>query len=150
MKNYGRIYSFLNSSFPKDQIEEAKNRYVSQYTNGRTTHLHDMADDEYEYMCDDIYEKAGSARKEALVEKRRKKRSICLRAMQNIGINTADWPHVNAFCMDTRIAGKPFGQLSIEELESLHRKLAAIYQAGGLKTKDRPTTTIITTVKAES
>lgn len=43
-------------------------------------------------------------------------------------INTTDssFTPVNEFCMDLRIAGKPFGLLTVEELQSLIPKLEAI------------------------
>ena len=36
----------------------------------------------------------------------RQKRSAVLHQMQLLGIDTADWDRVNAFCRDSRIAGE--------------------------------------------
>ena len=41
-------------------------------------------------------------------------------------MDTTDFDKVNAFCQNVRIAGKPFGMLTIEELEALIPKLEAI------------------------
>ena len=42
------------------------------------------------------------------------------------GIDTADWDRVNAFCRDSRIAGKEFRELDCEALDTLQVKLRAI------------------------
>ena len=61
-------------------------------------------------------------------ERLRKARSAVLKRMQRLGIDTTDssFTPVNEFCMDLRIAGKPFGLLTVEELQSLIPKLEAI------------------------
>ena len=46
--------------------------------------------------------------------------------MQLLGIDTADWDKVNAFCLDSRIAGKEFRELDCEALDTLQVKLRAI------------------------
>lgn len=56
----------------------------------------------------------------------RRMRSSVLHQMQLLGINTADWSRVDAYCMDKRIAGKPFRDLDEEELKALLKKLRAI------------------------
>ena len=56
--------------------------------------------------------------------------------MQKIGIDTTDWERVNNFCLNPRIAGKPFGRLDTEELEQLAVKLRSIERKGGLKVKE--------------
>ena len=58
--------------------------------------------------------------------RRKRNRSIVLGLLTDYGINTQDWDAVNAFCCDTRIAGKPFASLTDEELEALRGKLYAI------------------------
>lgn len=59
-------------------------------------------------------------------EELRKKRSSVLHQMQLLGINTADWSRVDAYCLDRRIAGKRFRELDNEELDKLLKKLYAI------------------------
>ena len=56
----------------------------------------------------------------------RKRRSDVLHQMQLLGIDTADWKKVDAFCHDKRIAGKCFRHLDDEELGLLLKKLRAI------------------------
>lgn len=53
--------------------------------------------------------------------------------MQQLGIDTTDWNRVDRFCSDTRIAGKAFRHISIDELEALAVKLRTIARKGGLK-----------------
>lgn len=60
------------------------------------------------------------------LETLRRIRSSVLHQMQLLGINTADWSRVDAYCMDKRIAGKRFRDLDEEELGALLKKLRAI------------------------
>ena len=53
-------------------------------------------------------------------------RSSALHQLQKYGVDTTDWTKVNAFCQDTRIAGKPFKDLDFDELAALTRKMRAI------------------------
>ena len=48
--------------------------------------------------------------------------------MQRLGVDTAHrtFAAVDEFCLDPRIAGKPFGMLTVEELQALVPKLEAI------------------------
>lgn len=93
---------------------------VKQYTDGRTTSLREMSDDEYNAMCDGMLN--------TIVDKEllRKARSIALHLMQKMGIDTSDWVRVNEYCQDPRIAGKLFAALTTDELTELIRKLRAI------------------------
>ena len=59
-------------------------------------------------------------------EELRRKRSAVLHQLQLLGINTADWSRVDAYCSDKRIAGKRFCQLDGNELDALLIKLRAI------------------------
>lgn len=56
----------------------------------------------------------------------RRKRSEVLHQMQIIGIDTANWVSVDTFCENSRIAGKPFRELSGEELDNVYRRIRAI------------------------
>lgn len=56
----------------------------------------------------------------------RRKRSSVLHQMQLLGVDTADWNRVDAFCQNRRIAGKRFSQLDNDELDALLKKLRAI------------------------
>lgn len=61
-------------------------------------------------------------------------RSKVLHWLQVIGIDTTDWDRVDAYCLDSRIAGKVFRKLTIPELEALVPKLKAIAR----KAKEKP------------
>ena len=56
----------------------------------------------------------------------RQKRSAVLHRMQLMGIDTAEWKRVNAYCKDVRIAGKSFRELTVPEPDALLVKLRAI------------------------
>lgn len=129
--NYARFYALLKQLPGAD-----KETLVEQYTGGRTTHLRQMTIKEYELMCSVMAQVAGyETRKEALRKELRRKRSVCLKLMQQLGVDTTDWARVDNFCMNPRLAGKPFRNISIEELEELSVKLRTIKRKGGLKLK---------------
>ena len=131
--NFARFYGILKKSykFATNELgEEFKESLVSQFTNGRTTSLREMSREEYDAMCDRLDGTTALIRKSIEAEHRRL-RSRCLRQMQQLGIDTTDWTRINAFCQDPRICGKPFRQLSQEDLEQLSVKLRAISRKGG-------------------
>ncbi len=85
-------------------------------------------------MCNDMERVAGfDKRREAIRKELRRKRSMCLKLMQQLGIDTTDWARVDNFCLNPRLAGKPFRNISIEELEELSVKLRIIKRKGGFK-----------------
>lgn len=121
-RNYARFYALMRHMPNAD-----KETLVSQYSNGRTTHLREMSDWEYRAMCEGMERVAGDhERREALRRALKSKRSAALHQMQLLGINTADWQGVDAFCRNKRIAGKNFRELSGEELEALINKVRII------------------------
>lgn len=121
-RNYARFYTLLKKMPGAD-----KKTLVSQYTDGRTTSLRETTQQEYNKMCRDMEQVAGyDERMSDIRRELRRKRSMCLKLMQQLGIDTTDWDRVNAFCEDTRIAGKAFRHISIDELEALAVKLRAI------------------------
>ena len=122
--NYARFYTLLKKLPGAD-----KETLVSSFTNGRTMSLREMKTKEYDAMCASLEEQAGW---KAQV---RKKRSLCLKLMQQAGIDTTDWQRINDFCRHPRIAGKEFARLTLEELDSLQTKLRSIIRKGGLKPK---------------
>ena len=130
-RNYARFYALLKKMPYAD-----KSTLVEQYTHGRTTHLHETTASEYRTMCDEMERVTGYAeRRKALQAKLRKKRSACLRLMQQLGVNTTDWPTVDNFCRNPRVSGKRFAQLDEEELGTLQVKLRMIKKHGGLKVR---------------
>ena len=73
----------------------------------------------------------------------RRQRSIALHQMQKMGVDTTDWSRINALCQDQRIAGKPFGRLSGEELAAMTIRLRTIERKGGFRNLKEPKATII-------
>ena len=120
--NYARFYALLKRLPGAD-----KETLVYQYTDGRTTHLRQMEPDEYDRMCRRMEQVAGyDRRRELYRQELKRRRSAALHQMQLLGVDTACWERVNAFCRDRRIAGKEFRDLDTEELEALAVRLRAI------------------------
>ncbi len=133
-RTYGRFYALLKKMPGAD-----KETLVSQYTCGRTTHLSETTEQEYDTMCNGMARFTGEdEQRKAYIEHRKKMRSVCLKLMQQLGIDTTDWVRVNNFCENQRIAGKTFRFLSVEELVTLEKKLRAIKSRGGLKPFKEP------------
>lgn len=126
-RNYSRLYAIAKAK--GIDLDEHKEVLVSQFTGGRTTSLRDMTPAEYEEMCECLQtgKQVGESTEEHK-ERLRKARSAVLNRMQRLGVDTADrtFAAVNRFCMNSRIIGKPFGLLSVEELQALIPKLEAI------------------------
>lgn len=121
-RNYARFYALLRRLPGAD-----KETLVRQFTSGRTRHLHLMAEDEYQAMCREMERVAGyDERRQAWRQEMKRKRSAVLHQMQLLGIDTADWGRVDAFCLSKRIAGKAFRELDGDELEALLVKLRII------------------------
>ena len=135
---YGRFWLALNKLYKADEC--VKQQLVHQYTEGRTVSLREMSDAEYNAMCDALERKVADDAREVL----RKARSSALHHMQRLGIDTTNWSRVNAFCRDSRIAGKEFGVMNANELNELVKKLRGIERKGGLKSnKAEPTVVLI-------
>lgn len=130
MKSYGRFWRAWNRLSHRDS-EEEKRLMVQNWTNGRTEHLSEMTQAEYDAACKELEAASGYDRE------LKRRRSICLRLMQGLQIDTSDWQRVNDFCRNPRISGKPFGRLTAEEQESLSVKLRAIARKGGLGSEER-------------
>ena len=118
-RNYARFYCLLKKLPGAD-----KETLVSSFTNGRTLHLHEMSAKEYAAMCASLEEHTGWR------VQLKKKRSLCLKLMQQAGIDTTDWQRINDFCRHPRIAGKVFAKLTLADLDSLQTKLRAIMHKG--------------------
>lgn len=129
--NYHRFYALLGRLYTTDR-DETKAMLVSSFTDGRTTHLHEMTRKEYDALCTSLEERTGWK------EQLKKKRSLCLKLMQKAGVDTTDWARVNDFCQNPKIAGKVFAQLGLKDLDALQVKLRAIERKGGLKSPQAP------------
>ncbi|MBQ9229720.1 MAG: hypothetical protein IJ190_00920 [Prevotella sp.] len=123
--SYSRFYALLGRMLCPDR-DEMKRSLVLEYTAGRTESLREMRLAEYNRMCDDLARIDRDTSRAIYVRERRRWRSAVLHQLQLIGVDTADWDRVNAYCRDPRIAGKAFRELSPEELEALLPKLRAI------------------------
>ena len=136
-KSYGRFYALM-----RDNPEADKTDLVMQFTDGRTTSLREMTQQEFDEMCD-VLERTKTDRPQRAEQKRL--RSSVLKRIQKLGISTVDnWNGIDEFCQSPKIAGKKFAELSNEELKALIGKLEAILKKGGLKSLDeRPRQMII-------
>ena len=128
--NYHRFYASFRKLPKGGSDDDTKEALVSQYTGGRTVHLHEMQAREYTALCQAVEGMLGYS------DQRKRQRSICLRLMQDLGINTRDWQRINDFCQNSRISGKVFAQLTVEDLKALAKKLRAIQRNGGLRSKE--------------
>ena len=100
--NYSRFYS-LFAKLPKyGDDDDQKAQLVSEISQGRTTSLRELSQQEYNSLCYLLEERMG------IRDNLRRRRSALLRQMQQMGIKTHDWQAVDAFCLQPRIAGKPF------------------------------------------
>lgn len=127
INNFHRFYALLNRLHTEGGKEDFKETLVSSFTNGRTTSLREMSVKEYETMCSSLEEQTGWK------SELKKKRSLCLKLMQQLGVDTSDWARVDNFCQHPRLAGKPFRKIGVEGLQDLAVKLRTIKQKGGLK-----------------
>ena len=125
VENYHRFYASFNR-LPGANREDTKETLVSSYTNGRTTSLREMTDQEYASMCSELERRVNPGTWDLYIRERKRKRSSALHQLQLYGVDTTDWNKVNAFCEQQRIMGKPFRDLDFEELEALTKKMRAI------------------------
>jgi hypothetical protein len=132
-ENFAAFYGLLNRMCTADK-DELKQSIVSEYTSGRTTSLKEMTMREYlsalEGMKKLVVPTPQEQLNEVLDKIKKQKRSAVLHQMQLMGIDTADWNRVDAFCMNSRIAGKKFNRLDAEELDALLVKLRMIKRKG--------------------
>lgn len=121
-RDYARFYALLRRLPGAD-----KETLVWQFTGGRTDRLHLMTEDEYQAMCHEMERVAGyDERRQAWRQEMKRKRSAVLHQMQLLGVDTADWGRVDAYCLSKRIAGKAFRELDGDELDALLVKLRII------------------------
>lgn len=140
-RSYARFYRLL-AQFPLGEgitRDELRHTLVAQYTNGRTESLREVTDEEYKAMCEGMEDTLD------LKKRMRTQRSITLKIMQQLGIDTTNWARINNFCKDPRICGKPFAMIHLDEHVELQRKLRAMLRKGGLRqrTQSQKTTTAI-------
>lgn len=123
-RSYKQFYALLRQHPQAD-----KDELVLQFTDGRTSHLTEMNDEEFMQMVGAL-EKASAPSQAEL----KRWRSSALLRIGRLGINTIDnWDGINSFVSSKKIAGKPFYELTVPELQNLVRKLESIERKGGLK-----------------
>lgn len=118
--NYAAFYGLL-----KQMPGAVKEEIVLQFTDGRTDSLREMSLHEYNKAIRSMEKLVRGEETEAM-RILKSKRSAVLHQIQLLGIDTADWKKVDAFCRDKRIAGKRFTQLDSEELDRLLVKIRTI------------------------
>lgn len=129
-RDYRQFYALLRQH-PRVDKEEL----VLQFTDGRTTHLREMTGEEYMQMIGALEEASAPSQAEL-----KRWRSSALLRIGRLGINTIDnWDGINAFVSSSKIAGKPFYNLSVPELQQLVRKLEVIERKGGLRSMEKKT-----------
>lgn len=115
--------------------ENMKPVLVREFTQNRTESLREMNDEEYNALCNSLEHSLGEDKKREIMQQNiRHQRSIALKLMQQLGLDTTDWQVVDSFCKQPKIAGKAFRYLSEEELQNLARQLRAIKKSGWSKT----------------
>lgn len=127
-RDYKPFYAMLKQhpSVDKDDL-------VLQFTDGRTTHLTQMTDAEYGKMLAALEISSAPSQQEL-----KRWRSSALLRIGRLGINTIDnWDGINEFVSSEKIAGKPFYNLTIDELKVLVRKLESIERKGGLRAREQ-------------
>ena len=122
--SFGRFWKALGTIKCYGSRDELKRMLVWQYTGGRTTSLREMTYPEYQTLC------SAMERQDRSREELRRQRSVTLRLMQQMGIDTTDWSRVNDFCRNPKISGKVFAAHTTEELEALAAKLRKIRRTG--------------------
>ena len=114
--NFGRFYSAFNKLTIHGERDDTRRQFVLQYTGGRTDSLKEITRSEYNALCV----------------------GIVLKLMQELDVDTTDWAQINDFCRHPRIAGQPFGKLTIDDLMTLATKLRSIKRKGWQRKKDEP------------
>lgn len=140
MSSFYRKFYFLVSKIYKDkqEQEEYKDQLVREVSHGRTSSLKELNYNEYKTLITRLEETLFNI-------DIKKARSATLTLMQSeFNIPTYDWDAVDAFCLNPRIMGKRFYDITIKEHTQLRRRLHSILNKGGLKprTPKKETNTI--------
>lgn len=122
-KMIGRLHGLYAK---KGISNEQKAAMLLDLTDGRTAHTNELTYKEAIYLWGYLNGHTASLKPATSDEQIKRRRSGCLKAMQKIGVDTTDWKRINAYCMDSRIAGKPFADITFEELVGFREKLENI------------------------
>lgn len=113
-----RYVDFFRYASALGLTDENRADMVYEHTNGRTSSLKELTDEELRAITHSL--------SITFDERRRSRRSIVLNLLQKMGVRTCHWSEVDRVCMDPRIAGKKFAHLSIEELDATAVRLRCI------------------------
>lgn len=122
-KMIGRLHGLYTKKGINDEQKEAM---LLDLTDGRTAHTNELSYKEAIYLWGYLNGHSTSLKPATSDQLTKRRRSGCLKAMQKIGVDTTDWNRINAYCMDVRIAGKPFADITFDELADLREKLEKI------------------------
>ena len=104
--NFARFYALFNKLPYQGDREEFKKQIVLQYTWNRTDSLKEMTAKEYEVCCTALEKLSGQDEwRQKLREELRRKRSVCLKLMQQLDRHTTGTGE--RILQHPRIAGKP-------------------------------------------
>lgn len=133
MPHYSHFFLLLSRVTNVERLtpSELKAQFVSQFTAGRTTHLHLMSPAEYRHMIRTLEVATGWAAEIS------RQRGRVLNLLQALGIDPGDRDAVNAYIASPRLATyrdhpdgrrqpKPFAHLSMAELQKLATQLHMI------------------------
>lgn len=125
--NYNDIWGMISKiDYPLTR-DEIKNLLCDQVSKGRTDSLRDLTDKELFALRKELRSRISSASPGVMLGgDLKRKRSIILRKLTAYGVDTQSWRAINAFVSDARIAGKPFKDLTLQDLSRLERKMSAI------------------------
>lgn len=125
--NYAQFYALLKRIPYAGDKEDLKRDLVYQGTNGRTESLREVSKAEYDNIIATMKKACpDNGRSAAWREEFRHNRSICLKLLQQIGIDTTNWTCINDYCRSPKIAGCEFRELSTDDLWELSKKLRMI------------------------
>jgi hypothetical protein len=119
----------LHAIYRKNRLGvDQKKDLILNLTDGRTDSTKDLSYSEAVYLCGFLNGRNGVSEKPITAGEReiKRRRSGALKRMQLLGIETTSWHNINTFCCDKRIMGKPFYDLTPEELLQLIKKLEII------------------------
>lgn len=106
--------------------DEAKRAMLYELTDGRTNTSKELTYKEALYLMGYLNGSIAESPLSGGERELKSRRSDVLKRIQLLGINTTSWDKVNEFCLDKRIAGKVFYELTISELKGLIPKLESI------------------------
>ncbi|MEG1926407.1 MAG: hypothetical protein RR415_11755 [Ruthenibacterium sp.] len=122
-KMIGRLHGLYTH---KGMSKELKEETLLNLTDGRTAHTNELTHNEATYLWGYLNGHTASLKPATSDVLMKRRRSGCLTTMQKIGVDTTDWNRINAYCMGPTIAGKPFADITFEELVDLREKLEKI------------------------